>query len=518
MPIRCSDQTWAKTDIKKAELFAEHLCNVFKPYDDVIDHEFVSSVKESLLAPLPLSLPPKSITINEVSCTILKLPLKKSPGYDLITSEILRQLPYKGLLLLTEIFNAILRLGHFPVQWKVAEIILIHKPDKPTHLVTSYRPISLLPVPSKLFERILLDRILPIIEESVPDHQFGFRKAHSTIHQLHRVTDFIATGLENKQYTSGVFLDVTAAFDKVWHEGLLYKLKPILCNNYYGVIRSFLEDRFFRVRHGSAYSQLKPIEAGVPQGSILSPLFYNIYTSDIPQNPNTIICTYADDTAILSSSDLPDNTSSTLQQHMDEVQEWTKKWRIKINPTKSTQVTFTLRTQTCPPVTLNNTPLSQEKTVRYLGLHLDRRLTWSHHIKCKRLTLNARLKLLFRLMKPKSPVKLNQKLLLYKSLLKPIWCYGLQLFGCAKKSNVNKIQCFQSKVLRLITGAPSYVNNHILHKDLKIPFVNEVAKSHYKKFHNKTTNHTNPLIRHISRVQDYPIRRLNRRWSRDLLR
>jgi hypothetical protein len=105
-------------------------------------------------------------------------------------------------------FNAALTLGHFPSQWKVAQIIFLLKPRNPPHEITSYRPISLLPVVSKVFEKLLLNRLLPLVSSHslIPDHQFGFRKWHSTIDQTHRVVQQIEAALETKQYCSAALL------------------------------------------------------------------------------------------------------------------------------------------------------------------------------------------------------------------------------------------------------------------------------------------------------------------------
>uniref|UniRef100_A0A2S2PX36 Putative RNA-directed DNA polymerase n=1 Tax=Sipha flava TaxID=143950 RepID=A0A2S2PX36_9HEMI len=122
-----------------------------------------------------------------------------------------------------------LRLSYFPLTWKFSIVILIHKPHKPKHLTFSYRPISL-PTLGKIFEKIILKRIRPIIKSQniIPHSQFSFRISHSTIHQIHRLTDKIASSFENKKYCPGVFLDVAQAVDRVWHDGLLYKLKKFL--------------------------------------------------------------------------------------------------------------------------------------------------------------------------------------------------------------------------------------------------------------------------------------------------
>jgi hypothetical protein len=380
-------------------------------------------------------------------------------------------------------------------------IILFPKPGKPPHLVTSYRPISLLPVIGKVLERLLLPRLLDLCSDAIPRHQFGFRSQHSTIHQLHRLVDFIAEGLEKKKYTTGVFIDIASAFDKVWHEGLLVKMKALLPDSYYRLIRSFLENRLFEVRQGQTYSRLRIIGAGVPQGAVLSPLLYTIFTSDMPQSDETLTATFADDTAILGQSRKRDVATRKIQTQLNDTEIWLKRWRIKANPNKSVQVTFALRPGNCPPASLHNEAIQHSQKVKYLGIWIDRRLTFKHHLEAKRTQLDSRLKQLYPLLCPSSKLRIKQKLLLYKSLIKPIWSYGLQIFGVAALSNVNRIQRFQSKFLRLICGAPFYVSNWTLHSDLKVETVKEVAKQMYE-------NH----------ARDVPgVRRLRRKWSRDLL-
>lgn len=129
----------------------------------------------------------------------------------------LKELPEKAYGAVTILFNALLRLGHVPGIWKVAQIILIQKPGKDPVEVTSYRPISLLPELWKLFERLLLEGMRPMLQEEnvIPKHQFGFRERHSTIEQVHRVVRTISTSLEEKKYCSAVFLNVSQAFDKM---------------------------------------------------------------------------------------------------------------------------------------------------------------------------------------------------------------------------------------------------------------------------------------------------------------
>jgi len=136
-----------------------------------------------------------------VRVAITKLRPTKAPGYDLITGEILKKLPEVGLLAITYIYDSFLRTGYFPGQQKVSQIVTILKPGKPAEDVKSYRPISLLPILTKGFEKLFITRIQPILQSTqiIPEHQFGFRSKHSTIEQVHRITNIIHRAIENKQ-------------------------------------------------------------------------------------------------------------------------------------------------------------------------------------------------------------------------------------------------------------------------------------------------------------------------------
>ena len=235
---------------------------------------------------------------------------------------------------------------------------------------------------SKLFEKLLTNRLLPLLEDlkTLPDHQFGFRKKHSTKEQIHRIIRNISQTLEKKKYCSAVFVDIQQAFDKVWHEVLLYKLKKVLPHTYYSILISYLTKRQFMVKYVDAITTTFPIEAGIPQGSVLGPLLLSIYTADLPISIEITIAIFADDTELLVSHANPMISSSTLQRGLDSMEKWFHKWGFKTNEKKSTYVTFTLRKQTCPQVSINNITVPNKDTVRYLGMSLHRRLTWKQHI------------------------------------------------------------------------------------------------------------------------------------------
>lgn len=519
-PINNANGSLAISDKEKANLFGEHFSNIFKPHTDIHPNtEHLEKINSFINSPLPMSLPAKHTSPSEVKFLISKLKEKKSPGYDLITNKILKNLPKKTIILITYIFNSMLRISYIPLIWKLSTIIVIPKPNKPKNVVTSYRPISLLPTLAKLFEKIIRLRIRPILQtfNIIPHSQFGFRTNHSTVHQIHRLTDQISSSFEKKQYCPGVFLDVAQAFDRVWHEGLLFKLKLFLPAPYYLIIRSYLENRTYITRYGNAVSSYYPIKAGVPQGSDLSPDLFNVYTADIPKTPNTIMATYADDTAILSPGNDPVETVHFLQTHLDLIDEWSSNWKIKINPDKSIYIPFTLKKSIPLPLHFQGIPIPISSEVKYLGVILDKRLTWGPHIKSKRKILNSRLHLLRSILKSK--LALHTKIIIYKSLLRPIWAYAIQIWGCAKPSQIRTLQAFQSITLRIISSAPWYVSNSTLQNDFKIETVNQLATKHYKKFHSKLQSHSNPLITELASnsLPNNPPRRLKRKWCRDLL-
>jgi hypothetical protein len=225
-PLRATQGTWARSDIENADTFAEHLANVFQPHctdNSPVEEEALIHYLETLYQ---LDPPLNHLLRSEVHAVVKNLNPKKSPGCDLITGKILQELFVVGIQYLTQIFNTVMLTGHFPAQWKVAQIILILKPGKPPNDPTSYCPIILLPILSKVFKKLLLNRLIPFIvhQNLIPNHQFGFRQWHSTIHQTHRIVHKINEALNDKHSCSTAFLDISQAFDKIWHTGLLCKL------------------------------------------------------------------------------------------------------------------------------------------------------------------------------------------------------------------------------------------------------------------------------------------------------
>ncbi|GFT71472.1 RNA-directed DNA polymerase from mobile element jockey [Trichonephila clavipes] len=354
----------AYTDAQKAETLANaledqfQLNNIQNPDTDtqhmrLVDRFFIN---DNNFDDTPISTKP-----SELLQYIKKLKIKKAPGNDKITNKMVLNFPISIIFQLTNLINKILYTGHFPQAWKTATVIPILKPGKDPTLATSHRPISLLPVLSKLAERIILNRLNDHLQKNdilIPQ-QHGFRANLSTSHQLLRVVEYVKTGFAENKSTGAVFLDIQKAFDRVWHYGLLYKL--IRTNTPYliKIIKSFLENRNFSVLVNHSYSPLKNISAGVPQGALLSPTLFNIYVNDIPRTSFSTICLYADDTAVLVQNANLQILAHQLHKHLARLEHWLSTWKIALNVEKTEQSSFlaTLRKNHLTYTSKTNTSL-----------------------------------------------------------------------------------------------------------------------------------------------------------------
>ena len=510
---------WYSSPEEKATLFADLLVEQFSPNPSSTP-DFHSQIVADIDEPLQLSIFKTFFTPAQVRNAIERSPTKKAPGFDKITQKHLKHLPRKTLVLLTQIFNAILRTTHFPSKWKHAKVTMIPKPQKQAKDPKGYRPISLLSIFSKLFERLLLPKLLEFLGPIIPPFQFGFRNHHSCPQQVYNVVDEILEAFENQEVCMGLFLDTEKAFDKVWHPGLLHKLKSHLPDTYFRIIRSYLNNRTFSVKYDYAQSTQRNIISGVPQGSVLGPLLFLIYTSDIPVNTYNTTAMFADDIAIVSRSANGMRVSSNIQQHLNEIAKWNKNWLMTLNAQKSKITVHTYkRNFSTMPINLAQAPIPVTESVRYLGIHLNSRLTFKTHIDELVKRLRHRINQLKPLLGRLSPLSTEIKRLIYLSLVRPIWQYGSSLWGSACASQIQRIQTQQNRVLRLITNAPWFVRNTVLHRDLDIQEVKQVIQNSYTQLHSSLNSHPNPVTQDLARrLSTRPVeRRLKRKRPIDLL-
>lgn len=517
-PIIVDDQTYY-TDSEKCEHFSNHLEKVFRSSNSTKPRH-QSMVINHIETHVPLINDIEPTSPKELKQIIQILPTKKSPGPDLIPNLVLKQFTTNFLAFLASLLNACMSMGYFPNEWKKAHVLLFHKTGKNKNQLASYRPISLLNTMAKLLEKIIHKRLETQIEikEAIPALQFGFRKRHSTSQQLLRLSEIIETGFENKEYTTILFLDIAQAFDRVWLEGLKFKLLQLELPPYLtAILFSFLEERNFAVKINNELSSLKQIKAGVPQGSILGPMLFNIYVRDIP-TATAALAMFADDTAIITQSVDLHHAIEELQAATNIISKWFDTWNITLNVGKCESKIFTLRQIRNPPkLVLNNQTIEwnpKDKTVKYLGIQFDTRLTWSSHINHKLQLARVRLQQLYPLLNRKSKLQIKCAILLYKALLRPLLLYGCEVWGNTSITNLNKIQSFQNKVLRIAVNAPWFLRNEQLHKELPVPHVSDFIKKCTKRFNLNIKNCDSALTLNIGRKNIH--HRLKRQLPQDI--
>ncbi|GFV07569.1 RNA-directed DNA polymerase from mobile element jockey [Trichonephila clavipes] len=263
--------------LEKANLFADTLEESFQENADPYDDEHIETVERQVhryLSNITFQVSPL-ISPAEVCEIILALENRKALGAYQVKNIALKSLPINAITFLTKIFNKCLMEGYFPEAWKHALITLLPKNGKDNKFAINYRPISLLSTIGKIFEKIILNRMNQHVNANniIPDHQHGFREETATSHQLLRMTNLVVKGFNNKEPTGGAFLDAEKAFDRVWHDGLIFKLiKQNFPSYIIKIINSYLRDRSFQVKIATTLSRTAIVSAGCPQGSILSPL------------------------------------------------------------------------------------------------------------------------------------------------------------------------------------------------------------------------------------------------------
>ena len=237
---------------------------------------------------------------------VMNLDLSKASGPDYISVVVLKNCDPELSYILAELFHKCLKESCFPDCWKVSSVVAVFKNVGERSTAKSYRPVSLLSVLSKVFEKLVNKKVVDHVEKCglFSDFQYGFRSSRSTADLLTVVSDRIARAFNRSVATPAVALDISKAFDRVWHAGLLHKLKSYgISGQILDLISSFLSNRRLRVVLDGKSSQEYPVNAGVPQGSILGPTLFLLYINDLPDDVICDIAIYADDTTLYSKCD-----------------------------------------------------------------------------------------------------------------------------------------------------------------------------------------------------------------------
>lgn len=446
------------TDQEKAQLFAEHYVRRYKfGEDDNYDKNAKTMIDEWYKKYFSNQIHPRERTTLEHADYYQQLHNSKnsSPGKDNIPWIILKRLDEKIHLHIIKIFEFCINEGIFPEIWKTGQIINIPKSNSNKQRVGNYRPITLLPVLGKLYEKVIKTMLTPHIEQHIPNFQFGFRKERSTIHPLTILVSNAQNATLKSYKTSAISLDIEKAFDSIWHKALLYKLYKLgVPTDLIKLCKQFLENRKLEVKVGTSTSDYFCPEQGTPQGSPLSTLLFNIFCHDIilETSNDLYILQFADDTILITHAKTVAKCVKKLQDLLEYIQNWFKKWRMKINIEKSQFIIFDHRiSTTSPTLQLEGKTIQPAASIKYLGVQIDNKLNFNLHTKNLKKKAISRAKHFSKLTYRKQGISTITAAKIYKTICRPLIEYAHPIFNNCKRPAVRNIEVAETKALRTIT-------------------------------------------------------------------
>jgi hypothetical protein len=458
---------------------------------------------DAVVPALPNSIPCISsitVTVDEVKSVLGCLPLGKASGPDDINNRVLRELANELSAPLTSLFNKSLTEGYFPSSWKEANVSAIFKKGDPSQ-VNNYRPISLLSNIEKVLERIVFKRIYNFLlgQNFLSPFQSGFIPGDSPVNQLAFIYNSFCKAIDEGKEIRAVFFDISKAFDRVWHKGLLAKLKSAgVTGNLLHWFSSYLTNRRQRVILPGTSSDWSAINAGVPQGSILGPLLFLVYINDIVSEIHCNIRLFADDTSLYLTVDHPDSAAQHLNSDIQKIIKWADTWLVSFNPSK-TESFVVSRKQAKPfhpPLIMTNEQITTVKSHKHLGVVLSDDCGWHSHIDYikekawKRINIMRNLKF-----------TLDRKSLeiIYISFIRPILEYADVIWGNCLKGDKDELEKIQSEAARIVTGASKLISLRNLYREIGWEPLETRRNNHklvlfYKMYKGTAPSYLNSLV------------------------
>ena len=373
---------------------------------------------------------------------------KKSTGYDNFPSKLLKVISHTIAPSMTSLINHSINSHVFPAGLKYAELSPIHKKDDALNK-QNYRPISILPCMSKIFEKVINMQISSYFYESVAENLSAFRHKHNTQSLLIKAVEDWKNALDENKYVAAILTDLSKAFDVVPHGLLLAKL------NAYGfqlndvmLIKSYLSNRNFRTKIQSTKSDWLKMTKGVPQGSILGPTLFNIFLNDIFYFTNEYtVYNYADDTTISYCAENSDDLINKLESCANIVTDWFIENGMKANPNKYQAIVFGNKTDAPVSFNIKGNILKCINDVKLLGINIDSNLNFDEHIKSICTKASRQINAIMRL---SNVLDVNVKESMYKTFIKSTFNYCPVVWMMCSKGNLVKLEKLQCRALRFV--------------------------------------------------------------------
>ena len=410
---------------------------------------------------------------SDISKIIEGLNPNKAHGHESISVKMIKLCGDSIIHPLKLLYESSISCGQFPDLWKKGNIVPVHKKES-KNLVKNYRPISLLPIFGKVFEKVLYDKLYKYFQDNklLNANQSGFRKGDSCVSQLLAITQEIYRSFDGNISldTRGVFLDISKAFDKVWHEGLLFKLNSYgVEGDFYNILRNYLQNRKQRVVLCGQHSTWLDVNAGVPQGSVLGPLLFLIYINDLPENLISLPKLFADDTSIFSTVRDIHESGFNLNSDLASIRQWAYLWKMSFNPDpnkQATEVIFSHKTNPAnhPQLLFNDSPVATLTMHKHLGLILDEKLTFVHHVNEKISKAYKGISLIKRLY---NVLPRKSLLCIYRSFVRPHLDYADVIYDRPHNDSFcDKIETVQYNAALAITGVIRGTSRERLYQEL----------------------------------------------------
>ena len=513
----CVNNTYIADRKQIADCFNRYFTNIGSELADRIDTPPNKSYKDFLRKPTKKRFTFQVVTSEIVSKVIDDMKPKSSSGYDRISNNLLKFIKNAILGPLTLLINQSICCGMFPDKFKIAKVIPLFKKNE-NYLLENYRPISVLPSMSKVLERIMHSQLSAYFSEHklLYDHQYGFRKSHSTEYAALEFIDRVISCMDRNGTPLSIFIDLSKAFDTIDHKILLFKLR------YYGItgksfslIENYLTNRQQYTFFDDTRSSFSSIKTGVPQGSILGPLFFIIYVNDLRmalKNFHPVM--YADDTTLSASLRAFDCTGqdrdSRINAELQNLSKWLKLNKLSLNADKTKAMLFHTiqKTVTLPKINIDGSDIEFVDAFDYLGIVIDKNLSWNDHIARVSLKVSKVLGVMSRM---KNILPKEVLLILYNSLFLPYISYGILSW----KSKITNLETLQKKAVRIVAGAKYNAHSVPILKTLRLLKIFDLCTlCEYKfcfKFENKmlpTYFQTGLFVRN-SEIHDHDTRTIN---------